>query len=107
MCCNTAVADLVIEAREAHGAADMPLQTIDARVKSVSPLGDDVRLLHLQTPRSNRLRFLAGQSVSLALARRQSARPFPWRAAPATTATCSSTCGGAPATPSPSACSAP
>jgi CDP-4-dehydro-6-deoxyglucose reductase len=67
MCCNTALTDVVIEAREAHGAADMPLQTIDARVKAVSPLGDDVRLLHLQTPRSNRLRFLAGQSVSLSL----------------------------------------
>ena len=67
MCCNTAVADLVIEAREAHGAADMPLQAIDAKLKSVGPLGDEVRLLHLQTPRSNRLRFLAGQSVSLAL----------------------------------------
>jgi CDP-4-dehydro-6-deoxyglucose reductase len=67
MCCNTALTDLVVEAREAHGAADMPLQSIDAKVKSVSPLGDDVRLLHLQTPRSNRLRFLAGQSVSLAL----------------------------------------
>ena len=67
MCCNTALTDLVLEAHEAHGAADMPLQSIDARVKSVSPLGDDVRLLHLQTPRSNRLRFLAGQSASLAL----------------------------------------
>jgi len=68
MCCNTAVADLVIEAREAHGAADMPLQNIAAKVKSVSTLADDMRLLHLQTPRSNRLRFLAGQSVSLTLA---------------------------------------
>ena len=67
MCCNTAVVDLVIEAHEAHSAADMPLQTIEARVKSVSPIADDVRLLHLQTPRTNRLRFLAGQSVSLAL----------------------------------------
>jgi CDP-4-dehydro-6-deoxyglucose reductase len=67
MCCNTALTDLVIEAREAHGAADMPLQSIDARVKAVSPLGDQVRLLHLQTPRSNRLRFLAGQSVQLSL----------------------------------------
>ena len=67
MCCNTAVGDLVIEAREANSAADMPLQTIEARVKSVSPIGDDMRLLHLQTPRSNRLRFLAGQSVSLTL----------------------------------------
>jgi CDP-4-dehydro-6-deoxyglucose reductase len=68
MCCHTALGDLVIEAREAHGAADMPLQNLEARVKAVSPLGDDVRLLHLQTPRSNRLRFLAGQSVSLSLA---------------------------------------
>jgi len=68
MCCNTALTDLVMEAREAHGAGDMPLQTIDARIKSVSPLGDDVRLLHLQTPRSDRLRFLAGQSATLSLA---------------------------------------
>jgi CDP-4-dehydro-6-deoxyglucose reductase len=68
MCCHTALGDLVIEAREAHGAADMPFQALDARLKSVSPLGDGVRLLHLQTPRSNRLRFLAGQSVSLTLA---------------------------------------
>ena len=67
MCCNTAAVDLVIEAREAHGAADMPLQMIDARVKSVTALGDEIRLLHLQTPRTNRLRFLAGQSASLSL----------------------------------------
>lgn len=67
MCCNTAVADLVIEAHEARGAADMPLQRIDARVKSVTPMGGDMRLLNLQTPRTNRLRFLAGQSVSLEL----------------------------------------
>ena len=67
MCCNTAAGDLVIEAREAHGAAEMPLQRIEARVKAVRPLAGDVRLLHLQTPRTNRLRFLAGQSVSLAL----------------------------------------
>ncbi len=67
MCCNTAVGDLVIEAFEAHSAADMPQQSIEARVKSVAALADDLRLLHLQTPRSNRLRFLAGQSVSLTL----------------------------------------
>ena len=67
MCCHTAATDLVIEAREAHGAADMPLQAIDARVKAVSPMGEDMRLLHLQTPRANRLRFLAGQSVRLSL----------------------------------------
>ena len=67
MCCHTAVADLEIEAHEAHGAADMPLQTIEARVKSVAALNGDMRLLTLQTPRTNRLRFLAGQSVMLTL----------------------------------------
>jgi CDP-4-dehydro-6-deoxyglucose reductase len=30
-------------------------------------MGEAMRLLHLQTPRSNRLRFLAGQSVKLSL----------------------------------------
>jgi len=37
-------------------------------VKSVTPLGEDVRLLHLQTPRSARLRFFAGQGVTLGVA---------------------------------------
>src|SRR5512145_1332741 len=46
MCCNTALTDLVVEAREAHGAADMPLQSIEARVKAVSPVAADMRLLH-------------------------------------------------------------
>jgi CDP-4-dehydro-6-deoxyglucose reductase len=68
MCCHTALTDLVLEAREAHGAADMPLQSIEARVKAVSPVAADMRLLHLQTPRTNRLRFLAGQWVTLSLA---------------------------------------
>ena len=67
MCCNTAVADLVIEAPEASGSADMPPQSIEAKVKGVAPLGEAMRLLHLQTPRTNRLRFLAGQSVRLTL----------------------------------------
>ena len=81
MCCNTAAVDLVIEAREAHGATDMPLQNIEARVKSVSPLAEDMRLLHLQTPRSNRLRFLAGQSVALELPGGISA-PYPVASCP-------------------------
>ena len=67
MCCNTAVVDVTIEAHEAHCAADIPPQCVDARVKSITPITTDMRVLHLQTPRSNRLRFLAGQSVSLAL----------------------------------------
>jgi CDP-4-dehydro-6-deoxyglucose reductase, E3 len=65
MCSNTAVTDLVIEAEEAGSAREIPLQQIAARVKKTEALAGDLLLLHLQTPRTSRLRFLAGQSVSL------------------------------------------
>ena len=67
MCSHTAVSDLVIEAREIGGTQDIPLQQIEARVKNLEPLGDDILRLHLQTPRTKRLQFLAGQSVRLKL----------------------------------------
>jgi CDP-4-dehydro-6-deoxyglucose reductase len=65
MCANTAVTDLVIEALEAHGARDIPPQQLTARVKKLEMLTEDIALLHLQTPRTKRLRFLAGQHVRL------------------------------------------
>jgi CDP-4-dehydro-6-deoxyglucose reductase, E3 len=65
MCSSTAVNDLVIEAEEAGSAREIPLQQIAARVKSIERLSDDVMQLHLQTPRTRRLRFLAGQYVTL------------------------------------------
>lgn len=65
MCSYTAVSDVVIEALEASAASDIPKQQISARVKSVTPLSQDMMMLHLQTPRTHRLRFLAGQSVTL------------------------------------------
>jgi CDP-4-dehydro-6-deoxyglucose reductase, E3 len=46
---------------------DIPFQQISATVKSVTNLTPEMALLHLQTPRTNRLRFLAGQSVNLIL----------------------------------------
>ncbi|MCC6658031.1 MAG: 2Fe-2S iron-sulfur cluster binding domain-containing protein [Rhodocyclaceae bacterium] len=65
LCCHAAVSDLVVEALETGSAGDIPPQQIVARVKALQPLGEDMRLLHLQTPRNNRLRFLAGQSATL------------------------------------------
>lgn len=65
MCSNTAITDLVIEAAVAGGVQDIPFQQIPATVKSMTVLTPDMALLHLQTPRTNRLRFLAGQSVTL------------------------------------------
>ena len=65
MCCNAAVTDVVIEAVEAHGVEDIPRQQIDTRVRKIEFPNDHVALLHLKTPRTNRLRFLAGQYASL------------------------------------------
>ena len=67
LCSHTAASDLVIEAQEAISVNEIQFQEIEARVKDVKPLTDKVMLLHLQTPRTNRLRFLAGQSVALSI----------------------------------------
>ena len=64
MCCNTALTDLVLEASEASNASEIPQQQVTARVKNVNIVGN-VALLHLKTPRTNRLRFLADQHVEL------------------------------------------
>lgn len=68
LCSNTAVGDVVIEATVSDGVQDIPFQQIEARLKAKAGLNDDVMLLHLQTPRSQRLRFLAGQRVVLKVA---------------------------------------
>lgn len=68
-CAHTAAsAELTLETLEAEGPADIPPQQIVTTVRAVRELAPDTRLLHLQAPRSNRLRFLAGQSATLGLA---------------------------------------
>lgn len=65
MCCNTALTDIVLEAPEAHNASEIPQQQMTAKVKKIRFPNDDVALIHLKTPRTNRLRFLAGQYAGL------------------------------------------
>jgi CDP-4-dehydro-6-deoxyglucose reductase, E3 len=68
-CAHTAASsELTIETLEAAEPGDIPEQQITVTVRAVRPLAPDTLLLHVQTPRSHRLRFLAGQSVTLALA---------------------------------------
>jgi CDP-4-dehydro-6-deoxyglucose reductase len=66
-CSNTAVTDIVLEAEEALGSRDIPRQEIDIRVRKVEQPDDRVILLHARTPRTQRLRFLAGQYLSLTI----------------------------------------
>jgi CDP-4-dehydro-6-deoxyglucose reductase len=68
MCSCTALSsDLVLEVLEAGAPEDIPEQRIVAKVRRIDMLNADVMRLHLQTPRSNRLRFLAGQRVTLGI----------------------------------------
>jgi CDP-4-dehydro-6-deoxyglucose reductase len=68
-CAHTpASSELTLELLEARGPQDIPHQEIVTQVRAVTALAPETRLLHLQTPRSHRLRFLAGQSVTLGLA---------------------------------------
>lgn len=64
MCSYTPVSDIVIDAAVA-GADDIQIQNIPAKVKAVEVINEQVAALHLLAPRSQRLRFLAGQYVTL------------------------------------------
>ncbi|MCF6258013.1 MAG: 2Fe-2S iron-sulfur cluster-binding protein [Gammaproteobacteria bacterium] len=67
MCSCTAVSDVILEALEASSENDIPLQKIATRIKRIEQTTDKILILHVQTPRIQRLRFLAGQSVTLSL----------------------------------------
>jgi len=66
MCCHTAASsELTLELLEASDPRDIPEQLIATQVRAITRLAPETILLHLQTPRSHRLRFMAGQSVQL------------------------------------------
>jgi CDP-4-dehydro-6-deoxyglucose reductase len=64
-CSNTAISDLVIEAREAGMVEELPHQKIRAVVRKVERMNEQEALLNIQTPRTHSLRFKAGQQVKL------------------------------------------
>lgn len=66
MCCHTAVTDVVLVAPEAHTPKDVPLQHVTAWVQTMRRPRADLMVLGIDTGRAERLRFLAGQSVTLA-----------------------------------------
>ncbi|MHB8166343.1 MAG: 2Fe-2S iron-sulfur cluster-binding protein [Sulfuricella sp.] len=68
LCVTAAQSDLEIEVKEAGGIEDIPLQMIPTKVEQMERVQDDTMILHLHTPRTQTLRFLAGQHLSLAIA---------------------------------------
>lgn len=65
MCSCRAHSDVEVEAHESGTAAEMPQQSIRARVSRLEALQEGVMQLTLRTPRSSGLQFLAGQGVTL------------------------------------------
>ena len=66
LCAYAPVNDVVIEANVA-GARDIPVQQLVAKVKSVEVLNQQMAALHVLAPRSQRLRYLGGQSIDLSV----------------------------------------
>lgn len=68
LCCIEARSDLIIETSEAFSAEDIPVQDISTKVAKLDSVSENHMILHLRTPRSKSLRFLAGQTVDLHVA---------------------------------------
>lgn len=67
MCCHTAISDVVLYAHEAQDENELPSQEITTRIRRIEKRSGDLAILHLRTPRTNRLRFLSGQRALLAV----------------------------------------
>lgn len=65
MCCNAAVGEVEIEALQRGRVDDIPLQRLQARVYHLEQLSPSVLSLALKTPRSQPLKFYAGQYLKL------------------------------------------
>ncbi len=57
--------DVVIECREISAIKDIQVRTLPCRVQKLERLADDVMMLHLRLPASERLQFLAGQYIDI------------------------------------------
>ena len=68
MCSNQSDGDISIEVDVAQDVATIPMQTIQVKVRQMESVGQGLLRLQLRVPRSQRLRFMAGQYAILTLA---------------------------------------
>jgi CDP-4-dehydro-6-deoxyglucose reductase, E3 len=66
-CCATPTSDLVIEVHEVLGIDEFPVKKLPARVANIERMTDDVMVISLQLPASERLQYRAGQYLDLIL----------------------------------------
>ena len=66
-CCARPTSDVSIEAREVAGVGDFPIRKMPARIAKLEKVADDVIIMSLQLPATDRLQYLAGQYIEFML----------------------------------------
>ncbi len=66
-CCAVPQSDVTIEAREVQGVGDFPIKKVPVRVATMARASDDVMVLSLQLPATERMQYKAGQYVEFML----------------------------------------
>jgi len=64
-CCRSAVTDIKLDATDLGRLAHLKVQTLPARIDSLTRLADDVLEVVLRTPPSSSVVFLAGQNIDV------------------------------------------
>lgn len=66
-CCAKPLSDLTLEVREINAARDIPVKILPCRVQRLERVADDVMVVRLKLPTSERMQFLAGQYIEFLL----------------------------------------
>lgn len=66
-CCAKPASDVTIEAREVQGAGEFPIKKVPVRVAKLDRVADDVMIMSLQLPATERMQYKAGQYVEFLL----------------------------------------
>ncbi|MFI4940540.1 MAG: CDP-6-deoxy-delta-3,4-glucoseen reductase [Burkholderiales bacterium] len=66
-CCATPRGDLAIEVREVLGADEFPIRKMPSRIAKIERATDDVVILSLQLPATEKLQYRAGQYIEFLL----------------------------------------
>ncbi len=66
-CCAVPQSDVTIEAREVLGVGDFPIKKVPVRVAKLERATDDVMIMSLQLPATDRMQYKAGQYVEFML----------------------------------------
>jgi len=64
-CCAKPLSDLTIESHEVTTERDIQVKTLPCRVEKMVKLADDVMVLYLKIPATERLQFLSGQYIDI------------------------------------------